>query len=169
MLHGASTDGGVAASAAAFAAGLQAEQEALGSFISLLQSEQEMLVCGDAERLAALAPDKAAQIDLLTLLGEQRKRHLSAQNLADSADGMLAWMKRNLGFAAAVHKIWRELLTRAETAHQLNQSNGRLIENWLQRNRVKLAALQAAAFPDGVYRHDGQLRPLRSARSLDQA
>ena len=169
MLHAASADCGPAASAAGFAASLQAEQDALGAFISLLQAEQEVLVRGDAERLAELAPGKAAHIDLLTRLGEQRKRHLSSQGLADSAKGMLAWMNRNLGFAAAVRTLWRELLARAETARQLNQSNGLLIENWVQQNRLKLAVLQTAAAADGVYRPDGQLRPLRSARSLDQA
>lgn len=169
MLHAASADCDPAAGAAVFAAGLQSEQDALGAFINLLQAEQQVLVHGDAERLAQLAPDKAAHIDRLTRLGEQRKRHLSAQNLADSAQGMLAWMNRNLGFAAAVRTLWRELLARAESARQLNQSNGLLIENWLQQNRLKLAVLQSAAAADGVYRPDGQLRPLRSARSLDQA
>lgn len=169
MLDAAAADCGAAGSAAGFAASLQAEQDALGAFIGLLQAEQEVLVRGDAERLAELAPGKAAQIDLLTRLGEQRKRHLASQDLADSAKGMPAWMKRNLGFAAAVRTLWRELLARAETARQLNQSNGLLIENWLQQNRLKLAVLQSAAAADGVYRPDGQLRPLRSARSLDQA
>ncbi len=158
-----------ATSAAAFAAALQSEQEALGVFVNLLQTEQEILVNGDAERLAALAPEKAAQIDLLTTLSEQRKRNFSAQNLTDSADGMLTWLCRNSGFSAAVRKIWRELLARAETARQLNDTNGILIESRLQRNRLKLAVLQSAAGSDGVYRPDGQLRPLRSARSLNQA
>ena len=162
-------DPGPAMGAAAFAAALQAEQEALGAFIRLLQTEQEMLVNGDADGLAALAPEKAAQIDLLTRLGEQRKRNLAAQNLTDSADGMLTWLSRNHGFTAAVRKIWRELLARAETAMQLNQSIGLLLESRLQQNRLKLAVLQSAAASDGLYRPDGQLRPLRSARSLNQA
>jgi flagella synthesis protein FlgN len=168
MLHPAPANASPAASAAAFAAGLQAEQEALGTFIGLLQTEQEILVQGDADGLAALAPQKATQIDLLTLLGEQRKRHLAAQNLSDSADGMLTWLNRNQGFAAAVRKIWRELLARAEKAQQINQSNGLLIDSRLEHNRLKLAVLHSAAASDGVYRPDGQLRPLRSARSFSQ-
>jgi flagella synthesis protein FlgN len=161
-----SADSHPAADAAAFAAGLQAEHEALGAFISLLEAEQEILVQGDAERLAALAPDKAAKIDLLAHLGEQRRRHLAAQNLNDSADGMLTWLGRNHGFAAAVRKIWRELLARAESARQLNQSNGLLIDNRLQQNRLKLSVLQTAAAGEGVYRADGQLGSLRSVRSF---
>ena len=158
-----------ATSAAAFAAALQSEQEALGSFVRLLQAEQAILVDGDADRLAALAPDKAAQIDLLTCMSGERKRHLAAQNLPDSADGMLTWLSRNSGSSAAVRKIWRQLLAYAETARQLNESNGKLIGSRLQQNRVKLAVLQTAGQCDGVYRPDGQLRPLRSGRSLDRA
>ena len=168
MLRTASADAGPAASAAVFVAGLQDEQKALVAFVSSLQAEQEALVQGDADRLAELATGKASQIELLTLLGEQRSRHLAAQNLSGSAEGMITWLKRNPGFAAAVSKIWRGLLAQAETARQINQDNGILIESRLQQNRLKLAVLQTAAAPDGVYRPDGQLRPLRSARSLSQ-
>jgi flagellar biosynthesis/type III secretory pathway chaperone len=168
MLRTASPDAGPAANAAVFVAGLQDEQIALVAFTSLLQAEQDALVQGNADRLAEFATDKAAQIELLTHLGEQRSRHLAAQNLNGSAEGMLTWLSRNPGFAAAVRKIWRELLAQAETARQLNHSNGLLIESGLQQNRLKLAVLQTAAALDGVYRPDGQLRPLRSARSLNQ-
>lgn len=157
------------ASPEAFAATLQSEQEALGAFIHLLQTEQEILVSGDADRLSALAPDKAAQIELLGHLGENRKRQLALQNLPDSADGMLAWMSRHSSLAAPVRKIWRELLAQAETARQLNETNGKLIDGKLQQNRLKLAVLQSAAGSDGVYRADGQLKPTRGTRSLDQA
>jgi flagella synthesis protein FlgN len=134
----------------------------------LLQAEQDALVQGDPDRLAALAADKATQIELLTLLGEGRSRHLAAQDLSGNADGMLTWLGRNPGFGAAVRKIWGKLLEQAETARQINQSNGLLIESRLQQNRLKLTVLQTAAAADGVYRPDGQLRPLRSARSIGQ-
>jgi flagella synthesis protein FlgN len=168
MSRTAPATGGPVASASVFAAGLRAELETLGAFIVLLQAEQEALVRGDAERLAALAPDKAARIDLLAHLGEQRKRHLEGQNLTDNADGMHAWLSRNHGLAAAVRETWRELLTHAETARQLNQSNGLMIDSRLQQNRLQLAVLQSAAASEGVYRADGQLRPLRGARSFSQ-
>lgn len=168
MLRASSSDAGPAASAAVFAAALQDEHVALVDFTGLLQAEQDALVLGDADRLAELAADKAAKIELLTHLGELRNRELAAQNLSGSAAGMLGWLKRNPGFAAAVSKIWRQLLTQAETAQQINQSNGRLIDSRLQQNRLKLAVLQTAAAADGVYRSDGQLRPLRSGRCLSQ-
>jgi flagellar biosynthesis/type III secretory pathway chaperone len=169
MSRAASPGAGAAASAAAFVAGLQEEREALAAFISSLRTEQEALVRGDADRLAELAADNAAHVDLLTLLGEQRTRHLAAENLAGSAEGMVTWMKRNPGFAAAVSKKWRELLAQAETAQELKQHNGILIESRLQQTRQKLAVLQTAGASDGVYRADGQLRAPRGARSISQA
>jgi flagella synthesis protein FlgN len=168
MLRTASAHTGPAASAAGFVAGLQDEQIALVAITSLMQAEQDALVQGDADRLAALGADKAVRIERLTVLGEQRSRHLAAQNLGASAEGMLIWSNRNPGFAAHARKLWRELLTQAETARQINHSNGLLIESRLQQIRLKLAVLQTAAASDGVYRSNGQLRPLRSTRSLSQ-
>jgi flagella synthesis protein FlgN len=169
MPNTASADPNPAASAAVFVAGLQDEQAALAAFTGLLQAEQDALIQGDADRVAELAGDKATQIELLAHLGEVRSRHLAAQNLSGNAEGLLAWLGRNPGFAAAVRKIWRELLAQAEVARQLNLSNGVLIESRLQQNRLKLAVLQSAAAADGVYRADGQLGALRSARSFSLA
>ena len=168
MQRAPSSAAGPAASAAAFAAGLQDEHAALIAFTGLLQAEQDALVQDDTDRLAQLAADKAVKIELLSHLGELRSRHLAEQNLSGNAEGMLSWLNRNPGFATAVGKIWRELLAQAETAQQINQSNGLLIERRLQQNRLKLAVLQTAAGTDGVYRSDGQLRPLRGGRSLSQ-
>lgn len=166
MLHTAGAKSSTAAAAAAFVAGLKDEQVALTAMTGLLQAEQGALVAGDAERVAELAADKGAQIELLTRLGELRKRHLAAQNLSTGAEGVQDWLRCNPGFAAPAGKLWRELLAQAETARQINQSNGLLIDARLQQNRLKLAVLQSAAAADGVYRADGQLLPLRSARSL---
>lgn len=168
MLRAASQDAGAAPGAAVFVAGLQDEQAALTAFTGLLQAEQDALVQGDADRVAELAREKAALIELLGHLGGTRSRHLAAQDLGGNAEGMLIWLSRNPGFAAAVKKIWRELLAQAETARQINHGNGLLIESRLQQNRLTLAVLQTASASDGVYRPDGQLRPLRSARSLSQ-
>jgi flagellar biosynthesis protein FlgN len=168
MLRTAPGDAGPAANAAVFVDGLRDEQIALAAFTGMLRSEQDALVQGDADRLAQLATEKAGQIELLTHLGELRSRHLASQNLPGSAEGMLAWLSRNPGFAAAVRKLWQGLLAQAETARQLNQVNGVLIENRLQQNRLRLAVLRTAAASDGVYRADGQLRPLRNTRSLSQ-
>lgn len=168
MLRSGSADAGPAANAAVFVTGLQDEKGALAAFIQLLQTEQDALVQGDADRLAELGREKSALIELLGYLGEARNRYLASHNLNANADGMLTWLKRNQGFAAAVGKLWRELLAQAETAQRINQNNGALIESRMQQNRLKLAVLQNAAAADGVYRPDGQLRPMRGARSFSQ-
>ncbi|MCX7142630.1 MAG: flagellar protein FlgN [Proteobacteria bacterium] len=168
MAQGASGTSTQASSSAAFAAVLLAEHDALGAFISLLQAEQEILVHGDADRLAAIAPEKSAQIDLLTRVGQKRDRFLSDQKLPLSAHGVESWLKREPALAAATRKIWSESLRRAEMARQLNINNGMLIENRMQQNRQKLSVLQAAARPDNVYGSSGHMGPFRGGRAIGQ-
>lgn len=169
MLRAAPVDAGPAASAAVFVAGLQDERAALLVLTGLLQAEQDALVEGDPDRLAQLAAEKSAQIDLLAHLGELRSRHLDSQGLSGSAEGMRAWLGRNPGFAAAVDKLWRELLAQAEKARAINDNIGLLIESRMQQTRLQLAVLQTAGgAAEGVYRPDGQLRALRSTRSFSQ-
>lgn len=166
MLRPASKDTGPAASTADFVAGLQNEQAALITFTDLLRAEQDALVQGDVDRLGQLAVPKADQIELLGRLGERRSRHLAAQDLNGSAEGILAWLRRSVG--AAAEKIWQELLAQARAAQQINATNGLLIQSKLQQNRLKLAVLHTAADSGCVYRSDGQLGPLRGTKSLSQ-
>ena len=137
-----------------------------GTRVDPAQVEIDRFLAEDG--LAGIAADKAARIEQLTRLGEQHSRHLAAQNLTADAAGMASWLKLNPGFAASVSNVWRDLLALAESARQINQHNGVLIETRLQQNRLKLAVLLGAAGGDGVYRPDGQLRPPRSARSYCQ-
>jgi len=168
MAQTAATQTAAAIGPAQFAAALRAEQDALGAFVSLLREEQEVLIQGDADRLASLTHDKEAWIGKLSALGEERNRHLAVQNLAGTAKGMTTWLERNPSLAASVSATWKELLAQAESASQLNRNNGLLIESRVRQNRLKLAVLQMANASDGVYRADGQLRPLRRATSLGQ-
>ena len=168
MISGSTGASAPDANPAAFAALLQAEHDALGAFISLLQAEQEILIQGNADRLAAIAPEKSAQIDLLTRLGQKRDLYLADQTLPLSAAGVETWFKRYPAKTAALRKTWQESLRRAEMARQLNISNGMLIENRMQQNRQKITVLQSAVGSDHVYRPDGQLGPFRSGRQLGQ-
>jgi len=153
------------ATAPAFAGVLQAEHDALAAFLSLLQAEQEILVHGDADRLAQLAPDKARQIEELSRLGHERNRYLEGQGLGANSQGIKTWLETQ---SITLRRTWRELLRRAQAAQQLNKSNGLLIESRLQQNRMKLSVLQAAASPGGLYRADGQISLLHRARALGQ-
>ncbi len=170
MLAPTSRDTQDPANAEAFVAGLLSERAALGSFCRLLQVEQDALVQAQADRVAELSLDKARQVESLSRLADQRNRYLTSQGLAGNAKGINTWLNRNPEHASTAKKAWHELLAVAETARQLNQDNGTLIESKLQQNRQKLAVLQSSgASPDGVYHSDGRLGPLRSARSISQA
>lgn len=166
MIRPAPQDPGLVASAAGFVESLREENAELLAFIRALRAEQDALMHGDADRVDRLAPDKASHIENLNRLGEQRSRHLEAHSLKSNAEGMTAWLKRNPQYALAGGKTWRELLAQAETARQINQNNGILIENNLQQTRVKLAVLQTSVASDGVYRPDGKLRPLSNTRTF---
>ena len=170
MLRTASGDTEYSANAEGFVAGLDNERMALSAICGLLQLEHVALVQAQADRVAELAADKAKQLEALSHLAEQRRRHLTAQGLSGSSEGIKVWMSRNPGLALAAKKAWFELMAVAETAQQLNNDNGILIENKLQQNRQKLGVLQSSgSAPDGVYHSDGRLSPLRSARSFSQA
>jgi len=170
MLRTASRTTGFDANAEGFVSGLVGERIALSSICRLLQVEQGALVQAQADRVAELAVDKATQIEALSRLADQRSRHLTSQGLSGNAEGIKAWLSRNPELALAAKKAWFELMAVAETARQLNQDNGILIESKLQQNRQKLAVLQSSGVSsDGVYHSDGRLSPLRSARSFSQA
>ena len=170
MVRNTSGDAGFPVNAQAFVAGLVSERIALSSICRLLQVEQGALVQAQADRVAELADDKATQLDALSGLADQRNRHLTSQGLSGNAEGFQLWLSRNPELASAAKKAWSELMAAAETARQLNQDNGVLIESKLQQNRQKLAALQSSGtLPDGVYHSNGRLSTLRSARSFSQA
>ncbi len=152
--------------AGALSSVLQAEHDALAAFVSLLQAEQEILVHGDAGRLAELAPDKERQLQHLARLGEECRRTLQSNGIDLSAQAP-SWLDGQAD-ATAARKLWSELLVRARAAREINRSNGLLVESRLQQNRMKLSVLQAAASPEAVYRSDGLLHAARRAGPLRQ-
>jgi flagella synthesis protein FlgN len=135
----------------------------------LLQSEQDALVQGDADRVAALAADKEERIKTLARLSEQRSGRLHSEGLSGRTEGMQTWIQRHPEHAATARRTWQQLLTGAEAARQINQSNGVLIDNQLKQNRLRLAVLQTAGALDGVYQSDGRLTTAHHGRSFIQA
>jgi flagella synthesis protein FlgN len=149
---------------------LQAERDGFAALAGLLQTEQEVLVRGDEEALAALASEKSERMSGLQQLGEQRGRQLAQAGRAKSAPGDIGrWLDSDPALAATASRLWRELLGLAELARQLNRANGKLIESALQRNRQKLNVLRGANASDAVYSTDGLLHAARGARALMQA
>jgi flagella synthesis protein FlgN len=162
MLQVASQDSQGAASATHFLAGLRDEKFALAALTDLLRSEQDALIQGDADRVAALAAEKEERIKALARLSEQRSSRLGSRGLNGGTEGMQAWIQGHPEHASLAKNAWRQLLAGAEVARQINQCNGVLIENKLKQNRLKLAVLQTKGALDGVYGSDGRLSLRRS-------
>ncbi|MEI6732389.1 MAG: flagellar protein FlgN [Comamonadaceae bacterium] len=165
MLQVASQNPQSAASASNFLTGLRDEQLALTALTDLLRSEQDALIQGDADRVAALAAEKEERIKTLARLSEQRSNRLRSRGLNGGTEGMQVWIQDHPEHASLASKTWQQLLAGAEVARQINQSNGVLIENKLKQNRLKLAVLQTKGALDGVYGADGRLSLRRSTGS----
>lgn len=138
---------------AEFVANLQLEQDAIKTFIGILEKEQNALVQGNIEKLDYLAAQKTQIIKKLADLGNKRDQYLATQgrsldtactnNLLSSEDTLIS-------------TIWTELLQLAKTAKQLNQTNGTIISTRLQQSQQALAALKSAAGNVSLYGPKGQ-------------
>lgn len=153
---------GAAMTSAIHAVEIVTERNTLLAFLEVLQSEQDALVHGDAERVGALASEKADLVARLGQLGEECRHRLVSQALTADRDGMESFLRRNPGAAAA----WREVLSLAEKAQQLNQTNGLMINTRLGHTRQALAVLHSAADASGLYGPDGHPSTLTGGRQL---
>lgn len=140
----------------------------LRSFLVLLEQEQQALAGGDVERLLPLVEDKNRLFGRLAELGAARGRTLAAGGFSADRQGMDGWLARHPEETDA-RRAWQELLTLAERARFLNETNGRLIAARLADNQQALSALMAAANQASLYGPDGQARPLGGGRSLGSA
>lgn len=133
---------------------LCAEQEALKSFIALLETEQQVLLGGNAERLLPLSENKMRAASELGKLAETRKSELRANGATTGAGGAVAWLQNR---AESLLPAWHSIQQLAGQAQQLNHTNGVLIQARLRHNQQALAALQNAARNTcGLYGPDGQ-------------
>jgi len=152
-----------------FVANLEAERLAFQEFVELLESEQETLLQGDIDRLAALAQLKSERLVQLAQLAEKRNSHLVANSLPADTRGMEQCLKASATEAPSARGEWNRLLDLAKTAQQLNQSNGLMIQQRLGNNQQALAVLQAAANQANqasLYGPDGQTRTTGTGRPL---
>lgn len=149
-----------------FVASLEAERAAFQEFVELLKSEENALLQGDIDRLAALAQLKSDRLVELGQLAHQRNFHLLSQSLPADPSGMALWLQTNAAVAPTARAAWERLLELAKTAQQLNQSNGAMIQQRLVNNQKALAVLQATANHASLYGPDGQTRTSGTGRPL---
>lgn len=155
----------VEAAIADLPARLFAEQDALKSFVSLLETEQQALLGGNTEQLLALSESKIRAASELGKLAESHRNVLLACGGATNGmGGAAAWLQVH---ATNLLPVWHNIQQLAGQAQQLNRTNGILIQTKLRHNQQALAALQHAAHKvGGLYGPDGQPHLTSSGRIL---
>jgi len=147
-----------------FVSCLRVEHDAVAAFVTLLETEQQALINGNADQLLALADSKIQAAHKLSKLANARRDGLLARVGKVEFGDMTAWLQAN---AANSLPIWNGILQLAEQAQQLNSTNGILIQTKLRQNQQALMALNNATHStNGLYGPDGQTSLLASGRTL---
>lgn len=135
-------------------AALVAERAALLNFTVLLEQEQGMLVENSTDQLLELSERKSADAVSLNKLAETR-RDLLQRDIPQplGVDTVRTWLKTHSPDGLP---IWQEILTLAERARQLNNTNGELIQMKLRHNQQTLTVLSNAVNKANLYGPDGQ-------------
>lgn len=147
--------------------GIANERDAVRVFIEILRREQHALQQADVSVLLPLAAEKARHAQQLAELTQAREQWLAVpSSLEDQGD-----MERRLADHPTAAIAWRELLQLTETAHQINEINGILVNQRLRYNQQRLSALQTAAqgvHNDGLYGSNGQPQIFSGGRRLGE-
>lgn len=136
----------------------------------LLQLEQTQLIKADIDGLTALTEQKATLVARMTELAKSRHRALAAAGFPAAEAGMQTWLHSipaaTDGSAAKARKSWIDLLALAQSAKQLNRTNGILINMHLARNQTALNVLRGNTQGGNFYGPDGQQSMKAAARGL---
>jgi flagella synthesis protein FlgN len=148
-------------------AGIANERDAVRVFIDVLRREQHALQQADVSVLLSLAAEKASHAQQLAELTQAREQWLAVpDSLEDQGD-----MERRLADHPTAAMAWQELLQLTETAHQINEINGILVNQRLRYNQQRLSALQAASrglHDNGLYGANGQPQIFSGGRRLGE-
>ena len=148
-------------------AGIANERDAVRVFIDVLRREQHALQQADVSVLLPLAAEKASHAQQLAELTQTREQWLAVpDSFEDQGD-----MERRLADHPTAAMAWQELLRLTETAHQINEINGILVNQRLRYNQQRLSALQAAARglrDNGLYGSNGQPQIFSGGRRLGE-
>lgn len=134
-------------------AALNAERAALLEFVALLQLEQGMLAENLTDQLVELSEQKSKKALQLNQLGETRLTLLQHNIPQLNIAAIQTWLKTH---SPAGLTAWKEVLSLAGQAQQLNNINGELIRMKLRRNQQALSALSNAVNKANLYGPNGQ-------------
>lgn len=140
------------------------EQEALKQFISVLQEEQACLLAEKADELPSLLQKKAEVIANIGKLTQSRYDSLTAIPLDGSEDGMQFWIATK--GTKTDDASYKELLSLASAAKNLNRLNGLLISKHLSHNQQVLDSVQNVLGSGKFYGPDGQSSVKTRGREL---
>ena len=144
--------------------GLLAERNALRNFVSLLESEKQVLMGKDVEPLQLLAEGKIRAVDEIRALIRARRGILPVPASENESGPTESWLKSH---AAEGLPLWRDIRQLATQAQQLNQANGEMIQIRLRNNQQALGALHNAVnSAQTLYGPNGQHQAASIGRSL---
>lgn len=132
------------------------EQKAAQSLLALLQREQTELTAARIEALDELSAAKNTLVNRMTTLAHARYAALAAASHSADEQGMRAWLEHHKN--DATRQTWADLLILAESAKELNRTNGVLIGKHMARNQLALNVLQNATAGSNFYGPDGQAK-----------
>lgn len=146
------------------AATLIEEQQALRHFITVLQEEQACLLATQVDKLPALLQTKAEIVAKIGELTQSRYDALTALSLDGSEDGMHFWIATK--GKQSDDASYKELISLANAAKELNRLNGLLIGKHINHNQQVLDAVQNVLGSGKFYGPDGQSNVKTRGREL---
>lgn len=147
---------------------ISAELGALRQFVDVLGREQAALTGGHTDSLMALAEEKLRHADRIAQLHRDRDVMLRAAGLGDGREGILA-LRNAAGMPPRTQSELATLVELAKEARQLNDTNGKLVNERMQHNQKALNALMSAAQQSTIYGPDGHAQLGGSGRTLGSA
>ena len=140
---------------------LVGELSDLKHFCALIEEERKALTGAQADRLPAVATEKASLAARLSQLETQRDELLAKDGLPRGRSGVDAWLANHPD--ADVKRMWNDLLKLASKARDGNETNGRLINLLLKQNQEALSVLVSGG-TESIYGADGQQRSLAAGK-----
>lgn len=143
---------------------LETEISGLERLLVVLHDEQSILISAHIDQLADLLPLKSQLLAELETATSARRAALQAVGVSDNAIDITNW----LAASAPQMKIrWDQLLSLAQEAAHFNRSNGQLIQNREEAQRIFMNSLLKTE--DTAYTANGRVINSTSRHPLDQA
>ncbi len=142
-------------------------EQVLEALCQTLDEEQRWAIHQPTEPNTALVERKLALLQSLEALDQQRQQRVTAAGQTNTPAGMDALLA-SLDDQDLTAQ-WKGLLQQLQRCQALNETNGTVIRQGINRSQQLLAALRGEANPDQTnYQSDGS-RPSTGGRELGRA